>query len=258
MPNGYSSSCCVVHDKLIGLQTNENNTERFASSHLCRRPAYGPRPRPRPRPTGLKVACNAFMSRCIQQNSIVNFNATKKLQFLTQLMSIWTVSNVNSYVTKGNIKTSDLLIESFDGQIRRFDVPFLTDRTIGRAFGTVCLSSLCLSVCLLRHVRREWALLSFHSVCLSGCLSVIPRPTAYHDWSITTKFGRTRVSLFGSRISHTFGARGKNMQNFAYFQRQPFNAYSCHCERDASCYIWLVCLSVVCDVLYCGETVRFS
>jgi len=26
-------------------------------------------------------------------------------------------------------------------------------------------------------------------VCLSGCLSVIPRPTAYHDWSITTKFG---------------------------------------------------------------------
>ena len=24
-------------------------------------------------------------------------------------------------------------------------------------------------------------------VCLSGCLSVIPRPTAYHDWSITTK-----------------------------------------------------------------------
>jgi len=62
--------------------------------------------------------------------------------------------------------------------------------------------------------------------CLSGCLSVIPRPTAYHDWSITTKFGRqvytcprTRVSLFGSPVSHTFGARGKNMQNFTYFQR---------------------------------------
>ena len=62
-------------------------------------------------------------------------------------------------------------------------------------------------------------------VCLSGCLSVIPRPTAYRDWSITTKFGRqvytclwTRVSLFGSPISHTFGAIGKNMQNFAYFQ----------------------------------------
>jgi len=62
---------------------------------------------------------------------------------------------------------------------------------------------------LLRHVCREWALLSFHSVCLSVC----------H----TTKFGRqvytcprTGVSLFGSPISHTFGARGKNMQNFAY------------------------------------------
>jgi len=26
--------------------------------------------------------------------------------------------------------------------------------------------------CLLRHVRREWALLWFHSVCLSRCLSV--------------------------------------------------------------------------------------
>jgi len=83
--------------------------------------------------------------------------------------------------------------------------------------------ALCPSVCLLRHVRREWALLLFH---LFVCLSVIPRPTAYHDWSITTKFGRqvytcprTRVSLFGSHISHTFGARGKNMQNFANFQR---------------------------------------
>jgi len=70
---------------------------------------------------------------------------------------------------------------------------------------------------------------------LSECLSVIPRPTAYHDWSITTKFGRqvytcpqTRVSLFGSPSSHIFGARGKNMQNFAYFQ---------HCESDASCHM---------------------
>jgi len=55
----------------------------------------------------------------------------------------------------------------------------------------------------------------------------------------------TRVSLFGSPTSHTFDARGKNMQNFAYFQRQPFNAYSCHCERDASCHMTclFVCLS---------------
>jgi len=62
--------------------------------------------------------------------------------------------------------------------------------------------------------------------CLSVCLSVILWPTAYHDWSITTKFGRqvytcprTCVSLFGSPVSHTLGARGENMQNFAYFQR---------------------------------------
>jgi len=56
--------------------------------------------------------------------------------------------------------------------------------------------------------------------CLSVCLAVILRPTAYQDWSITIKFGpRTRVSLFGSPISHTLRAREKNMQNFAYFQR---------------------------------------
>jgi len=54
-----------------------------------------------------------------------------------------------------------------------------------------------------------------HSI-LFVCLLVIPQPTAYHDWSITTRFGRqvytcpwTCVSLFGSPISHTFGARGK-------------------------------------------------
>ena len=32
------------------------------------------------------------------------------------------------------------------------------------------------NVLRLRHVRRECALLSFHSVCLCVCLSVIPRP----------------------------------------------------------------------------------
>ena len=93
-------------------------------------------------------------------------------------------------------------------------------------------------------------------VCLSRCLSVILRPTAYHDWSITTKFGRqvytcprTRVSFFGSHISHTFAARGKNMQNLAYFQRQPINAYSCHCERDASCH--MTCASNLSFFLIC-------
>jgi len=34
------------------------------------------------------------------------------------------------------------------------------------------------------------------------------------------------------------------MQNFAYFQRQPFNAYSCHCKRDASCHMTCLSLSV--------------
>jgi len=33
------------------------------------------------------------------------------------------------------------------------------------------------------------------------------------------------------------------MQNFAYFQWQPFNTYSCHCERDASCH--MTCLLYV-------------
>ena len=105
----------------------------------------------------------------------------------------------------------------------------VADFTARRHASAVCAIFLYLylsvSVCLLRHVRRQWALLSFHSVRLSGCLSVIPRHTAYHDCSITTRFcrqvytcPRTRVSLFGSPISHTLGARGKNMQNFAYFQ----------------------------------------
>ena len=123
------------------------------------------------------------------------------------------------------------------------------------------------------------------SVCLSGCLSVIPWPTAYHDWSITTKFGRqvytcpwTRVSLFRSPISHTFGSRWKNISNTSTVGNakpyssysswlsllifghntlhrhthrltsaflicavmskwQPFNAYSCHCKRDALCHM---------------------
>ena len=61
-------------------------------------------------------------------------------------------------------------------------------------------------------------------VCLSGCLSVIPRPTAYHDWSITTKFGRpvytcprTRVSLFGSLSPILWVPEGK----YAIFRLFP-------------------------------------
>jgi len=82
-----------------------------------------------------------------------------------------------------------------------------------------------LCVCLSVASRSQRVSLIVIPFCLSGCLSVIPRPTAYHDWSITTKFGwqvyscpRTRVRLFGSPISHTFSARGKNMQIFAYLR----------------------------------------
>jgi len=77
---------------------------------------------------------------------------------------------------------------------------------------------------------------SILSVCLSGCLSVILRPTAYHNWSITTKFGRqvytcprTRVSLCGSPISHTF--------EVLVPEGKICNTYSCHCKRDASCHM---------------------
>ena len=66
--------------------------------------------------------------------------------------------------------------------------------------------------------------------CLSVCLDVC---RSFRDLQPTTidrsQPTRTRVSLFGSPISHTFGARGKNMQNLA-------------CERDASCH--MTCLSV--------------
>jgi len=100
-------------------------------------------------------------------------------------------------------------------------------------------------VCLLRHVRIAESEPYCHSI-LFVCLSVIPRPTAYHDWSITTKFGRQvyaytcpriRVSLFGSPVSHTLGARWKNMLNFAYFQANVTHRA-----------IWLVCLSVCLSV----------
>jgi len=77
---------------------------------------------------------------------------------------------------------------------------------------------------LLRHVSQRVGLIVIPG-CLFVCLPVIRRPTAYHDWSITTKFGmqvntspRTRVSLFGSAVSHTLGSRWKNMENFSYFQ----------------------------------------
>jgi len=75
-----------------------------------------------------------------------------------------------------------------------------------------CDERICLSVCCVTS-RREWAYC--HSI-LFVCLSVIKQPTAYHDWSITTKFGRQvhtcprmRVSLFRSPVSDTLGSWGK-------------------------------------------------
>jgi len=72
--------------------------------------------------------------------------------------------------------------------------------------------------------------------CLSVCLDVC---RSFRDLQPTTidRSQPNLVGLFGSPISHTFGATGKNIPNVAYFQRQPFNAYSCHCERDASCHM---------------------
>jgi len=68
-------------------------------------------------------------------------------------------------------------------------------------------------------------------VCLSVCRSFRDLQPTTIDRSQPNLVGpRTRVSLFGSPISHTLGARGK------------ICAYSCHCERDASCH--MTCSSV--------------
>ena len=45
------------------------------------------------------------------------------------------------------------------------------------------------------------------------------KPGGPFFWNTRYTCPLTRVSLFGSPVSHTLGARGKNMQNFAYFQR---------------------------------------
>ena len=85
--------------------------------------------------------------------------------------------------------------------------------------------------------------------CLSVCRS-------FRDLQPTT-IDRSQPNLssdpwkpFWIPVSHTFGAGGKNMQNFAYFQRQPFNAFSCHCERDASCHAHVTCLFAFCSIVF--------
>jgi len=115
----------------------------------------------------------------------------------------------------------------------------LNDSSRGRSI--VMSMSVCLSVWCVTFAESEPYC---HSI-LFVCLSVIPRPTAYHDWSITIKFGRqvytcprTRVSLFRSPISHTLGARGKNMQNFAYCVFLPLRTWRI-VPYDLS-FVWLL------------------
>ena len=94
--------------------------------------------------------------------------------------------------------------------------------------------------------------------CLSVWMSVghsatcsLPRLIDYNQiWSAGIYLSSDLCKPFWIPIYHSFGAKGKNMHNFAYFQWQPFNTYSCHCERDASCH--MTCLSVGL-VVNCGK-----
>jgi len=83
------------------------------------------------------------------------------------------------------------------------------------------LRSIVMSVCCVTFAESEpchsilfvWTCVG-HSTTYS-----LPRLIDHNQiWSVKS-CPRTRVSLFGSPISHTFGARGKNMQNFAYCSR---------------------------------------
>jgi len=94
-------------------------------------------------------------------------------------------------------------------------------------------------------------------VCLSGCLSVIRRPTAYHDWSITihNQIWSDPCKPFWIPCLPYFRCQRENVQNFAYFQRQPFNVYSCHCERDASCH--MTCCVLITPLTIVGYTIHY-
>jgi len=107
----------------------------------------------------------------------------------------------------------------------------------------------CLSVCCVTFAlqRVSFIVIPF---CLSVCLLVIPRPTAYHDWSITTKFGRqvytcprTRVSLFGSLSPILWVPEGK----YAKFRLFPTRILATANVTKRA--IWLVFLSVCLSVL---------
>jgi len=81
----------------------------------------------------------------------------------------------------------------------------------------------CIFVCCVTFAAREWALLSFHCVCLSVGHSAtysLPRLIDHNQiWSASIYLSSEPCKLFWSPVSHTLGARWKNMQNFAYFQR---------------------------------------
>jgi len=81
-------------------------------------------------------------------------------------------------------------------------------------------------VTLLRHVRIAESEPYCHSI-LFVCLSVghsatysLPRLTDHnHIWSAGIYLSSDPCKPFWIPVSHTLGARGKNMQNFTYFQR---------------------------------------
>ena len=100
-----------------------------------------------------------------------------------------------------------------------------------------------------------------HSGMFSACLLVIPWPTAYHDWSITTKFGRqvytcpwTRVSLFGSPVSHTLGARWKKYGKFRLFPTHN----ACHLDIRAQIKKKPMWVYVYVDGQYCAQILANS
>jgi len=79
---------------------------------------------------------------------------------------------------------------------------------------------------LLRHIRREWALLSFHSVCLSVWMFVGHSAT----YSLPQLIDHNQICSAGIYLSSDpckpfwipylpyFRCQRENMQNFAYFQ----------------------------------------
>ena len=97
--------------------------------------------------------------------------------------------------------------------------------------------------------------MSFHSVCLSVWMSVghsatysLPRLINHNQiWSAGIYLSSDPCKPFWIHTSHTFGAERKickisPISNMSTVKWQPFNAYSCHCERDASCH--MTCLSI--------------